>query len=166
VAVEIRPVRPEEHGEAGRVTAGAYEMFGPGSASPNPDYLDRVADLTTRSEHALVLGAYDDGTILGTVTLELEDRIPGGHPRPPLQLDQAHVRMLGVDAGARRRGIGRALMEACIVEARKAGKKQLTLETTASMTAGHRLYEAMGFSREEDTVYDDGFRLWNYSLAL
>ncbi|MGH2662447.1 MAG: GNAT family N-acetyltransferase [Actinomycetota bacterium] len=166
MAVEIRPVRPQDQDEAGRVTAGAYEMFGPGGASPNPDYLDRVADVATRSKHGLVLGAFDAGAILGTVTLELVDRIPGGHPRPPLQPDQAHVRMLGVDARVRRRGIGRALMEACIVEARKTGKKRLTLETTASMTAAHHLYEAMGFRRDQDTVYDDGFRLRNYSLPL
>ena len=166
MGVDIRPVRPQEYQEAGRVTAGAYEMFGPGSASPNPDYLDRVADVATRTKHAMVLGAFEGAAILGTVTLELDDRIPGGHPRPPLQPDQAHVRMLGVDAGARRKGIGRALMEACIVEARKAGKKRLTLETTASMTAAHRLYEAMEFHSDPDTVYDDGFRLLNYSLPL
>ncbi len=166
MAVEIRPVRPQEHEEVGRATASAYEMFATGSASPNPDYLDRVRDVTTRTKHATVLAAFEDGAVLGSVTLELEDRIPGGHPRSPLEPGQAHVRMLGVVTEARRRGIGRALMEASIAEASKAGKERLTLETTASMTAAHQLYEAMGFHREPDTVYDDGFRLLNYSLPL
>jgi ribosomal protein S18 acetylase RimI-like enzyme len=163
---EIRPVRPEEFDQAGRVTATAYEELAPGEGSPNPDYLARVGDLRARAERAVVLGAFEDGQVLGTVTLELEDRIPGGHPRPPLEPDQAHVRMLGVDPSAQRRGIARALMDACLEEARRAGKDRVTLETTETMTAAQRLYETMGFERGPDQVYDDGFRLRTYEYRL
>ncbi|MGH2677208.1 MAG: GNAT family N-acetyltransferase [Actinomycetota bacterium] len=166
MAVEIRPVRPAEHREAGRVTASAYEVFAPGGASPNADYLARVADVAARADHALVLGAFEDGRALGTVTLELRGRIPGGHPRAPLEEDQANVRMLGVDPGVQRRGIGRRLMEASIEAARRAGKRRVTLETTEAMEAAQRLYESMGFARGPDQVYDDGFRLRTYELAL
>jgi ribosomal protein S18 acetylase RimI-like enzyme len=165
-SVEIRPPRPEEFEEAGRVTAGAYEEFAPGGASPNRDYLARVADVRTRSRHGLVLGAFEDGRVLGTVTLELEDRIPGGHTRPQLEPGQANVRMLGVDPSARRRGIARALMEACLAEARRAGKERVTLETTETMTAAQRLYEGMGFDRGPDLIYDDGFRLRTYEYRF
>jgi hypothetical protein len=34
------------------------------------------------------------------------------------------------------------------------------------MTAAQRLYEAMGFVRGPDLVWDDGFRLRTYELAL
>jgi ribosomal protein S18 acetylase RimI-like enzyme len=165
MAVEIRMVRPGEHEEAGQVTAMAYEVFGL-RASPTRGYLDRVTDVRTRAEHALVLGAFEDGRVVGTVTLELDDRIPGGHIRPPLEPDQAHVRMLGVHPDAQRRGIGRRLMDACIEKARRAGKRRMTLDTTESMTAAHRLYESMGFRRGPDQVFDDGFRLRTYELAL
>jgi ribosomal protein S18 acetylase RimI-like enzyme len=165
-ALEIRPLRPEEFGDAGAVTAGAYDEFAPGGASPNPDYLDRVADIRTRARHAVVLGAFRDGRVLGTVTLELDGRIPGGHPRPPLQPGQAHVRMLGVDPSVRRAGVGQALMEACVVTARGAGKSRITLETTENMAAAQRLYESMGFARGPDQVYDDGFRLRTYEYRL
>jgi ribosomal protein S18 acetylase RimI-like enzyme len=164
--VEIREVRPEEQEAAGRATAAAYAVFAPGGASPNADYLARVADVGARAEHALVLGALEDGEVLGTVTLELNGRIPGGHPRAPLEEDQANVRMLGVDPGVQRQGIGRRLMEASIDEARRAGKRRVTLETTEEMTAAQRLYEAMGFVRGPDLVWDDGFRLRTYELAL
>jgi ribosomal protein S18 acetylase RimI-like enzyme len=164
--VQIRPVRPEEFEDAGRVTAGAYEEFAPGGPSPNRDYLARVADVRTRSRLALILGAFEDGRVLGTVTLELDDRIPGGHPRPPLEPGQAHVRMLGVDPTARRRGIARALMEACLAEARAAGKDRITLETTETMVGAQRLYESMGFERGPDQVYDDEFRLRTYEYRL
>jgi ribosomal protein S18 acetylase RimI-like enzyme len=165
-SVEVRPLGPQEFDEAGRVTAAAYEEFLPGGASPNRDYLARVADVRARSRHGLILGAFGEGRVLGTVTLELEDRIPGGHPRPPLEPGQANVRMLGVDPSARRRGIARALMEACLDEARRAGKDRVTLETTETMTSAQRLYESMGFDRGPDQVYDDGFRLRTYEYRL
>jgi hypothetical protein len=34
------------------------------------------------------------------------------------------------------------------------------------MDAARRLYEAMGFRRGPDQVFDDGFRLLTYELAL
>ncbi|MGH2766526.1 MAG: GNAT family N-acetyltransferase, partial [Actinomycetota bacterium] len=144
--MEIRPVRPDESDEAGRITALAYEDFGD-RASASVDYLDRIADVRTRAAHAVVLGAFDGDRVLGTVTLELTDRIPGGHPRPPLRPDQAHVRMLGVGPHMQRRGTSRRLMEAAVAEARRAGKRRITLETTESMLAAQRLYESMGFRR-------------------
>lgn len=166
MAVDIRPLAPRDFEGAGRVTAAAYEAFAGEATSPNRDYLDRVADVGTRARHALVLGAFRGRRPVGTVTLELKGRIPGGHPRPPLEPDQAHVRMLGVDPGFRRRGVGRLLMEACVEEARRAGKRRITLETTEAMTEAHRLYETMGFLRREDLVFDDGFRLRSYELPL
>jgi ribosomal protein S18 acetylase RimI-like enzyme len=165
MVLHIRPVRPDEFDEAGRVTARAYESFGSG-VSPNRDYVARVADVGTRARHALVLGAFEDGRLVGTVTLELDGRIRGGHPRPPLEPDQGHVRMLGVDPALQRRGIGRALMEACAEHAGRTGKRRLTLETTESMAAAQALYESMGFRRGDDQVYDDGFRLRTYELEL
>jgi ribosomal protein S18 acetylase RimI-like enzyme len=164
--MDIRPLRPEEFDEAGAVTAAAYREFAPGGASPNPDYVLRLADVRTRAGYAVVLGAFEKNRILGTVTLELDRRIPGGHPRPPLDPEQAHVRMLGVDRSARRRGVGRSLMQACLDEARRAGKGRLTLETTETMTAAQHLYESMGFVRGRDQVYDDGFRLRTYEYRL
>jgi ribosomal protein S18 acetylase RimI-like enzyme len=165
VTVEIRPLRPEEHEEAGRVTALAYRRQAE-PASTSPDYLERVADVASRGRHALVLGAVEDGRVLGSVTVELDDRIPGGHPRPPLAPDQAHVRMLGVHPDAQRRGIARRLMEVAAEEARRAGKGRVTLETTEAMRAAQRLYESMGYRRADDIVFDDGFRLRAYELEL
>jgi ribosomal protein S18 acetylase RimI-like enzyme len=164
--MEVREVRPQEHAEAGRVTGRAYEEFASEAASPGGDYLTRVADVAGRAGHALVLGAFEDGRPLGTVTLELKGRIPGGHRRPPLAADQANVRMLGVDPAARRRGVGRALMEACGTAARRAGKRRITLETTEAMVAARRLYDSMGFRRGPDQVFEDGFRLRTYELEL
>jgi GNAT superfamily N-acetyltransferase len=166
MAIEIRPVRPEEYEDAGRVTALAYREFAvPGDPGWN-EYLQRIADVGRRSARALVLGAFRNGRTLGTVTVELERRIEGGHDRDPLAPDEAHIRMLGVDPEARGEGVGRLLMEAAVDEARRAGKRRMTLGTTERMVAARGLYEAMGFVRGPDQVFDDGFRLRTYELSL
>jgi ribosomal protein S18 acetylase RimI-like enzyme len=163
MSVEIRPVRPEEFEEAGRVTRLAYEEFG---AESWGDYARRLADVADRAERTLVLVAEEDGRILGTTTLELDARIEGGHPRDPLRPGEAHVRMLGVHPEARGRGIGRALMERSLEEARAQGKRSVTLNTTGDMVAARRMYESMGFRRLPDQVWPDGFRLMAYELSL
>ena len=74
--------------------------------------------------------------------------------------------MLGVDPEARGEGVGRLLMEGAVDEARRAGKRRMTLGTTERMVAARGLYEAMGFVRGPDQVFDDGFRLRTYELSL
>ena len=74
--------------------------------------------------------------------------------------------MLGVDPAARGRGVGKLLMEASLEESRSAGKKVFTLNTTERMTAAQNMYEALGFERDPDHVFPDGFVLLSYSLKL
>jgi len=169
VTVEIRDALPEEYEEAGRVTADSYREF----ARPGSDwdsYLVRIADIADRIQRTRVLVAVDDGRILGTVTLELTGRTEGSNrnqrENQPLAPGQAHVRMLGVAPEARGRGIGKMLMEACLAESRKAGKKVLTLNTTERMKTAQAMYESMGFSRTEDEVFPDGFVLMAYQITL
>jgi ribosomal protein S18 acetylase RimI-like enzyme len=165
--MEVRLVRPEEYEEAGRSTAAAYEEF----ATPgDPDwdgYLREIADIGGRAGRLPVLVAVEDGRILGSATLELDDAILGDDDAelPP---DTVSLRMLGVDPTARGRGAGRALVEASIAEARARGKRHVVLRTTPPMTIAQRLYESMGFvpDPERDLVFDSGFRLLAYRLAL
>ncbi len=163
MAIEVRRLRPDEYAVAGEVTALAYQEFGSGGWN---EYRARIADVASRADRTVVLGAVEDGRILGTATLELDQRVQGGHDRPPLLPGEAHVRMLGVHPEARRRRIGRRLMDACVEEARRAGKTVMTLDTTEQMRAAQQLYESMGFRRAADQVFDDGFRLRVYELPL
>ena len=111
-----------------------------------------------------MLVAVEDGRVLGTATLELGGRVDADDP--PLRPEEAHIRMVGVDPGARGRGIGKALMEACLSEARAGGKTLATLHTTRRMTTAQRMYESMGFNRGPDRVFSDGFVLMSYSLPI
>src|SRR3990172_13319468 len=105
MALEIRPVLPEEHEEAGRLAALAYREFVGADDGAWKEYLQHIADVEDRVGSATVLVAVENGRILGSATLELDGRIDDD---PPLHPHEAHIRMLGVDPQARGRGIARA----------------------------------------------------------
>lgn len=165
VTIEVREARPEEHAEAGRVTAEAYREFA--SAGSDWDaYLDRIADVGERAARTSILVAVEDERILGSLTLELEARVSAGDDREALEPDEAHVRMLGVDPGVRRRGVARLLMAEVEARALAAGKTRISLHTTTRMVAAQGLYGALGFERGPDEVFPDGFVLLSYGKRL
>jgi ribosomal protein S18 acetylase RimI-like enzyme len=163
--VEIREARPSEHETAGRVVREAYvEFLGPGAGDEDEGYLRFVGQVAERAARTTVLVALDGDDIVGCVTLELDRRTdPQDEPLGP---ERAHVRMLGVAPGARRRGIGRSLILECESRARAAGKSYLTLHTTHLMTAAQAMYERLGYERGEDHVLPDGFVLMGYRKDL
>jgi len=166
--ISVREVRPEEYVEAGRVVADSYREFvRPTDGADWDDYLGQLADVAGRVDRTAVLVAVDrGGRVLGSVTVEEDDVI--GDDDAEIEPGASHIRMLGVLPDARGRGVGRALMEASIERARERGKRFVTLRTTDRMAAAHRLYASMGFSLDpaHDLVFDDGFRLIAYRLAL
>ncbi len=165
MGLKVRPVREDEHEEAGRVTALAYREFARPDDKPAwEEYLEHIADVAGRADRTLVLVAVEDGAILGSATLEVDGRIDDDDP--PLAPGETHVRMLGVHPGVRRRGIARLLMDRCVEEARRAGKTRITLSTTRRMKAAQAMYEGMGFHRTRDRVFPDGFVLLGYERAI
>lgn len=165
VTVEIREATPQEHAEAGRVTAEAYREFvAPGEVAWE-DYLAEIADVPARAGRTRVMLALQDGRIVGSATLELDGRVDEDGDRP-LSPGEAHIRMLGVHPDARGRGIARTLMTTCESMARDAGKTRMTLHTTARMQSAQRMYESLGYERTEDRVFPDGFVLLSYRKDL
>lgn len=86
----------------------------------------------------VLLAAYDDGKLVGTVQLV--------HAWPPNSQHRADVAKLLVHRSARGRGVGRALMEQLEHEARADGKTLLILDTVAERAAD-RLYGRLGWTR-------------------
>ena len=84
------------------------------------------------------LSAWRDAELVGAVSCERESR---GKARHIGQL----VGMMVADPG---RGIGQALLDACIAEARRAeGLEMLTLSVTAGNWPAEHLYRRAGFTR-------------------
>ncbi len=130
--------------------------------------LDRVrvlADVAGRAGFATVLVAVAGGRIVGTATVELDRTIDG---TGGLQPGQANLRLLAVDPGARGRGVGRRLVEACVQVARRAGKEIVTLHTTEQMVAAQRIYRTLGFRRDlsGDVELHPGLVLQAFRLPL
>jgi ribosomal protein S18 acetylase RimI-like enzyme len=162
MTILVRAARPDEYAVAGSITADAYREFFEGTKWA--DYLRNLADVEGRAERAEILVAVDDGRIIGTVTLELDQRTsPEDGPLAP---DEAHIRMLGVDPDARGRGAAKALMAGCEARAREAGKTVLTLNTTDLMAAAKAMYEDLGYLRLEDEPTSEGIVLLSYEKQL
>jgi GNAT superfamily N-acetyltransferase len=79
----------------------------------------------------------------------------------------AALRALIVEPSARRRGIGRLLVERCVEFARAAGYRQVELGTTSDLVGARRLYDAAGFELvHEETRPRFGTTVTSQRLAL
>jgi ribosomal protein S18 acetylase RimI-like enzyme len=147
--LEIRDALPTEYARVGDLTVAAY-------AALPVDHLwggydDEIRAVAERLERADVLVAVLDGAVVGAVTYVsdresswLEWSEPG----------EAQIRLLAVDTTVQGRGIGEALVDACIDRAREQGMT-IVLHTTDHMPAAQRLYARMGFTRRpERDVHD------------
>lgn len=162
--IVIRPARPDEHVELGALTARVYaEILGHHLG----DYAEVLRDVAARAAACEVLVAVEgDGgeRPLGGITY-----VPGPGPWAELATEhEAELRMLVVDPAAQGRGVGAALVGACVERAAATGRAGVCLFTTPSMVAAHRLYDRLGFRREprRDRRLAGGLLLECYSLAL
>lgn len=87
--------------------------------------------------------------IIGLATLILY-RVPTGM--------RAYIEDLVVDERARGRGIGEALMAACLTQAEAAGASQVMLTSNAGRVSANNLYRRMGFELRKTNVYRYGFK--------
>ena len=130
----------------------------------DPSYLERIAAVADRAPRTVILVAVDDGTIVGSLTLELSRRV--NPDDDPLEAHRAHIRMLGVAPDHQGRGIGKALMHDAEARARAAGKTEMTLHTTEPMATARAMYAGLGYERSPDDVLPDGSVLMGYRKEL
>lgn len=162
----VRDARPDELDAAGRVVVDAYIAAGEDD-SADGGYLELVADARGRSRDCAVLVAVEEGSgrVLGSVSY-----VDGpGNPFAELEREgEAGFRMLGVAPAAQGRGVGDALVRACIDRARASGREALAISTVESLAAARRLYRRLGFERVAERDFDPvpGVHLIAYRLAL
>jgi ribosomal protein S18 acetylase RimI-like enzyme len=158
--VRVDAARPADFGRIAELTAGVYrdEQLAP------EEYLSQLADVAGRVERAELLVARDGGTVVGSVALVLA----GEFGEITSSEEEAAFRMLVVDPATRGRGVGELLVRACLDRARAAGKRRMVLSTDPKMTAAHRLYERLGFTRlpERDWSPLPGVHLMAYAREV
>jgi ribosomal protein S18 acetylase RimI-like enzyme len=130
------------------MTVAAYREF----AAELPSELWReyradLADVEGRARQGRVLVAESGRRLVGVVAY-----IPPGAdqrqwvaPDIRIAVRAAVVRALAVPPDYRQRGVGRALMEACLNQARSDGATSICLLTARFMRAAAGLYENLGF---------------------
>jgi ribosomal protein S18 acetylase RimI-like enzyme len=157
----VQPARPEDFPAIAELTVAVYVHGGLAS----PDYASELADVAGRASRAELLVVRDPaGRVLGSVALVLQ----GDFGNVTASDDEAAFRMLVVDPAAQGHGIGELLVVTCLDRARAAGKRRMVLSTDPLMTAAHRLYRRLGFTRlpERDWSPVPGTDLLVYSREL
>jgi len=119
------------------VDAGASVGFLPPLEADEAErYWDGVANALGGNSRRLWIARGAGGAVVGSVQLDLEQRPNGSH--------RAEVMKLMVHTGARRRGIGRALMLAAEAEARNRRRTTLVLDTRRG-DPSEALYLSLGW---------------------
>jgi ribosomal protein S18 acetylase RimI-like enzyme len=160
-ALTVQPARPDEFDRIAELTVQVYVEGGLASDG----YTAELADVAGRSTRSQLLVVRDeDDRVVGSVALVLS----GDFGEVTASEEEAAFRMLVVDPAARGRGIGELLVTTCLDLARVAGKRRMVLSTGPAMTAAHRLYERLGFSRlpERDWTPVPGIDLMVYVRDL
>jgi ribosomal protein S18 acetylase RimI-like enzyme len=141
MSVLVRVARPEEYAEIGALSVEAYRDNG----QLDERYAGFLLDVRARAEHGMVLVAVDEqtGAVLGGVTLVL----PGSRFAELCGEGEAEFRALAVAPDAQRRGVGEALVRACLDRAGELGAHAVVICTRDIAVSAQQLYERLGFMR-------------------
>jgi ribosomal protein S18 acetylase RimI-like enzyme len=120
---------------------GLLEQFSQSLAAISDDVLAQ----RLRDDRLVVVVAQQADALVATATLSLV-------PTASLGL-VGHVDDVVVDEALRGGGIGRLLMEAVHVEARRLGLRHVDLTSRPSRTAANALYQSLGYERRDTNVY-------------
>jgi ribosomal protein S18 acetylase RimI-like enzyme len=119
------------------------------SRSNPPPSVDEVDDMLCSSAITQFVARTDDDTIVGVATL-VTFFIPTG--------TRAWIEDVIVDEAARGQGVGEALTEAMLAEARVRGCVTVDLTSRPSREAANRLYQKLGFEPRHTNV-------WRFTLG-
>jgi ribosomal protein S18 acetylase RimI-like enzyme len=141
--IEIAPLEasPEIRGALSEIlvevvaNGGSVSFMHPLAFEVADAFWERSLAAAARGER-VVLGAFDDERLVGTVTLLLDC--------PPNQPHRAEIAKLMTRMSHRRRGVARALMRAAERVAVERARTLLVLDTVADGGAS-KLYEGLGF---------------------
>jgi ribosomal protein S18 acetylase RimI-like enzyme len=136
VTVSVRPATAADGAALARIDLATWTPAVSPAPPPDDPATYGFFDERTRPEEVLV--AESDGRVTGYVKVRPATALPS----------HAHVLLvagLAVDPPAQGRGVGRALVEAAVGEARARGARKLGLRVLGDNAAARRLYERCGF---------------------
>jgi ribosomal protein S18 acetylase RimI-like enzyme len=141
MAVIVRPATPADYPAISNLTVAAYTADGQLKAGYS--YRAVLADVATRAGAGELLVAADGDAVLGAVLFVR----PGSSYAEVSSDGEAEFRMLAVDPAAQGRGVGRALVTACVDRADLLGCTAVVICVRDFSLPAQRLYDRMGFVR-------------------
>jgi GNAT superfamily N-acetyltransferase len=160
-ALRIREAVARDRPTIREITLAAYAEYATQMPAPLwQRYRKNIVATLADPAPATQLVAEQAGALVGAVLLY--PAASGADPARPWP----EVRLLAVPPAARGRGVGAALMRACVDRARAGGARTLGLHTTDLMRVAKAMYLRMGFVRALELdfrpapgVLIQGFRL-------
>lgn len=125
------------------VVAACHRLIPQLSSSSKPITLEELSEIID-GESTVLFAARSDGEIVGLLTLAVF--------RIPTAL-RAWIEDVVVDEQARGKGVGEALNQAALAEAKRRGAKTVDLTSRPGREAANRLYRRLGFERRDTNVY-------------
>jgi len=141
----VRRAVPADFPAVGELTVEAYRADN--QLLEDATYERQLRDVASRARGNEVLVAVDSsGSVLGSVTYVL----PGSELVELSKPGEAEFRMLAVDPAGQGRGVGEALVRACVDRAVQGGCTAVVICTRDFAKRAHRLYQRLGFVRAPD----------------
>jgi ribosomal protein S18 acetylase RimI-like enzyme len=155
--VEVRAAETADEEPLAVLDRAAWTPF----SSPGP--LDEAEPFfNDRNPREGVLVAVVDGELAGYVRVQGASRFRSSD-------HVLSINGIAVDPGRQGQGIGRALLDAAVAEARRRGARRLTLRVFSPNERARRLYESVGFVVEgalRDEFFLDGRYVDDVLMAL
>jgi len=144
MSIDLRPVRPEDVPELGRICYEAFkdisERHGFESDFATVEFAQLVAGMLVQQEDVYSLGAFDGDAPMGSNYINMWG-------------DAAGLGPISVDLGAQGQGIGRALMQGVVEHARSRGHDMVRLCQDSFNMQSLALYASLGFEVKEPLSY-------------
>lgn len=161
--VEIRAATTDDHATIDALALEAWQVLKPGYDPRRwEELLVGVGTMSKLATEGRLLVAATPEPICGAVGY-----MPPGRSNPKIfPIEWPSIRMLVVRPSHRGRGIGKALMAACIREAVKDGARCIGLHTSPIMEIALPMYLRMGFIKDAELPPIAGAPYARYVLAL
>ena len=161
--MEVREATADDHAAIDALALEAWQVLKPGYDPQAWDnLLTSVGRMSSLATEGRLLVATTSEQVAGAVGY-----MPPGRSNPKIfPVEWPSIRMLVVRPSCRRRGMGKALMHACIQQALKDGARCIGLHTSPIMEVALPMYLRMGFIKDAELPPIAGAPYARYVLAL
>jgi ribosomal protein S18 acetylase RimI-like enzyme len=161
--VDVRPATADDHAAIDALALEAWQVLKPGYDPQRwNELLASVGKMSTLAREGRLFVVATAQQVGGAVGY-----MPPGRSNPKIfPLDWPSIRMLVVRPSHRGRGLGKALMNACIRAAREDGARCIGLHTSPIMEVALPMYLRLGFIKDADLPPIAGAPYARYVLTL